>query len=78
VVRLIDFIKDKITPTLLRELPGQIRDDLSSWEIDPANYRQEINGLLAYYRNEGMSKSELNKAKKIFTDNDLINRVRGS
>jgi hypothetical protein len=78
LARLIDFIKDKISPRLLRELPGRIRDELAGWEIDPARYREEINDLLAYYEEQGLSKSDRNKAKKILTDNDLINRVRGS
>jgi hypothetical protein len=78
LARLTDVIKGIISPRLVQELPGHIRDELELWEIDPSNYRQEIEDLLQHYRREGMSESDLRKAKKIFTDKGLGDRTRGA
>lgn len=76
MARLTDLLK--LPATLRQELPGQILEDLDDWEIDdPKNIRREIDQILAYYREKGLSKAELNKAKKILTDRRLIDRVRG-
>jgi hypothetical protein len=50
---------------------------LDLWEIDPSNYRHEIEVVLAHYRRKGMSEADLRKAKKIFTDKGLGDRIRG-
>jgi hypothetical protein len=76
MARLTDILK--LPATLRQELPGPIRDELDDWEVDPANLRREIADLLAHYKRErNLSRSDLNKAKKILTDKKLFNRVTG-
>jgi len=75
MARLTDVLK--LPATLRQELPGPIRDELDDWDVDPANLRGEIDDLLEEYRKRGLSKSDLNKAKKILTDKSLFNRVTG-
>ncbi|MDQ2730617.1 MAG: HINT domain-containing protein, partial [Armatimonadota bacterium] len=65
------------TGTTLKQLPGKIYEDLMNgdWEIDVNRARVEIDEVLHYYRQNGMSKADLAKAKKILTDMDLIKRI---
>ena len=78
MARLSDVLHGRISARLLKEPPAQLREELDDWEIDPAHFRQEIETLLRYYEvARGMLKADLNKAKKILTDQDLSNRVRG-
>ena len=78
MARLSDILHGRISARLIKELPGQIREELDEWEIDPLEFRQEIETILRYYETErGMLKADLNKAKKILTDQDLNDRVRG-
>jgi hypothetical protein len=78
MARLSDILHGKISGRLIKELPGQIREELDDWDVDPLQFRQEIETILRYYESErGMLKADLNKAKKILTDQDLNDRVRG-
>lgn len=78
MARLSDILHGKISARLIKELPGQIREELDDWDVDPLQFRQEIETILRYYETErGMLKADVNKAKKILTDQDLNDRVRG-